>query len=68
MSLKETMSKTLPLAGKHVVGSQGVVLVPEDNTEEVTVDTVWSMYNAAVKQIAALNKVVIDWEQELGKL
>ena len=52
----------LPVKGKHLLTSNGVVQIPENNGDHMTILNVINMVENVKNQIAALDKVLADWE------
>ena len=52
----------LPVKGKHLLTSNGVVKLPDDNKDLVTILTIINMVEDVKKQMTALAKVIADWD------
>lgn len=61
-SVNSILDAKVPIAGKHVFSNQGVVQIPADSKETMTVLTAINMYRDIEKQVETLNKVLNDWQ------
>ena len=52
----------ISVAGKHVFSNQGVVQIPKDSVETLTVLNAINMYRSVEQQVKLLSQVLVDWE------
>lgn len=62
MNLKDMNNVHVAVAGKHVLTPRGVVLVDANDQTTVPLSEIVAMYNEATTKMAALHKVIVDWE------